>query len=224
MTVCDSSSTKEKPKKSSSNTTYGACAIDSTELFGEHDIDYIESQLTSSVDRQLIRDTLTDNQGDIDATIAHLLALDTSISQTPTTNQESNESIERIMSITGIYDIDAIQKSFSNHNFDIDATVESLLTLTTKDNKKKEENPNEEISENEEETQKPQTKNKPVSNRQAKIDKKKAKKQRATEKHRAQILAAAGKTETKPTEDKAEPTVNNEQENGPPANMEFISI
>ncbi|CAF1089394.1 unnamed protein product [Rotaria sordida] len=225
MTTCNISSTNEKSQKTTNETTYGACAIDSTELFSEHDIDYIHSQLTNSVDRQLIRDTLIDNHGDIDGTIAYLLALDSPSLEQSTKVQESNESIERIMSITGIYDVDIVQQSFANNNFDIDSTVEALLKLTTDDNEMNEENSNDETSENEQTKTNSKIKNRPIANRQLKADKKKAKKQRATEKHRAQILASSGKTSTKQVEEKSDSCANNEQEHVPPAaNMEFINI
>ncbi|CAF4401526.1 unnamed protein product, partial [Rotaria magnacalcarata] len=70
MTTCSVSAVNEKQKKTTSNTTYGACAAESTELFTEHDVDYILSQLTNPVDPQLVRDTLNDNHGDIDGTIS----------------------------------------------------------------------------------------------------------------------------------------------------------
>jgi hypothetical protein len=217
MTTCDPTTIN---KKTTNETNHGACAIDPTELFGEHDIDYILSQLTNPVDRQLIRDTLTDNYGNIDGTITHLLALDIPLTPQPTTttsNQEqSNESVERIMSITGIYNVDLVQQSLANNNLDFDSTVESLLKLTTDEY--------EETSENEEITNKTPTKNRSISSRQIRIDKKKAKKQRATEKHRAQILATSGKPTPKKLEEKADPPVANEQEQVPPANMEFIRI
>jgi hypothetical protein len=92
--------------------------------------------------------------------------------------------------------------------------VESILTLTTEEY--------EEVPESEE---KSTAKTRPVSSRQVKVDKKKAKKQRALEKHRAQIIAAAGKTSTKKTEEKSsDPPANNEQPQGPPVDMEFIRI
>jgi len=221
MTTCDPSTIN---KKTTNETNHGACAIDPTELFGEHDIDYILSQLINPVDRQLIHDTLNDNYGDIDRTITYLLALDipSSSPPLPTTPQESNEPIQRIMSITGIYDVDLVQQSFANNNLDIDSTVESLFKLTTDDNEETSEK--EETPENEEITNKSKTKNRSVLNRQVKIDKKKAKKQRATEKHRAQILATSGKTPSKQLEEKTDAPVNNDQGQIPPANMEFINI
>ncbi|CAF2579869.1 unnamed protein product [Rotaria sp. Silwood2] len=224
MTTCNITSVNEKNKKTTNESTYGACAIDSTELFSEHDIDYIASQLTNPVDHQFIRDTLNDNHADIDGTIAYLLALDSSSLEQPTIVQESNESIERIMSITGVYDVDIVQQLFANNNLDIDSTVEALLKLKTNDNEKNEENSNDETSENEQTNKNSKTKNRPISNRQVKVDKKKAKKQRATEKHRAQILVSSGKTSTKQVEEKLDSGTNNEQEPVPPANMEFIHI
>jgi len=215
MTTCDSAIINEKNKTTKKDSNYGACAMDSTELFGEHDIDYVQSQLVNPVDRQLIHDTLNDNYGDIDRTIAYLLTLDIPSSPQPINPEKSNQSIERIMSITGVYDVDLVQQSFANNNLDIDSTVENLLKLTTDDY--------EETSETEQNTNK--TKNRPISNRQVKIDKKKAKKQRATEKHRAEIIAASSKTSPKQLEEKSDPPVNNEQEEHiPPANMEFIRI
>jgi hypothetical protein len=190
--------------------------MDSTALFDEHDIDYIHSQLTNPVDRQLIRDTLNDNYGDIDRTITYLLTIDIPLSPQPTNPEKSNDSIERIMSITGVYDVDLVQQSYNNNNLDIDSTVETLLKLKTDDN--------EEILENEQITDKTKTNNRSTSNRQVKIDKKKAKKQRATEKHRAQILAASEKPPSKKLEETSDPPINNEQEHIPPANMEFIRI
>jgi hypothetical protein len=216
MTTCDPVVVNEKSKKSNSG---GACAMDPKELFDEHDVDYILSQLTTPVDRQLVRDTLNDNYGDIDGTIAYLLALDVPLSPQPIKAEKSDESIERIMSITGVYDVDLVQQSFNNNNLNIDSTVESLLKLTTDDKK-------EETSENEQNinTDKTKIKNRSISTRQVKIDKKKAKKQRATEKHRAEILATSEKTPSKQSEEKSDPPVNNEQEQVPLANMEFIRI
>jgi hypothetical protein len=224
MATCDTSSLNEKSKATTSEMNYGACAMDPEELFSEHDVDYIHSQLTNPVDRQLIRDTLNDNQGDIDGTIAYLLALDIPPSPQPSVPQESDESIEKITSVTGIYDIDLVQQSFAHNNFNIDLTIEALLKLRTDDNEKNEVNTNEEKSENEQTTKKSETKTRSVPNRQIKIDKKKAKKQRAIEKHRAQIVASSTKTSTKLAEEKSNPPDNNEQEHIPPANMEFISI
>ena len=60
-----------------------------------------------------------------------------------------------------------------------------------------------------------------MPHRQVKADKKAAKKQRALEKHRAQILEATGKTSTKQESDS---TVNPEQQPNPPVDMEFIRI
>jgi len=218
MTTCDPSTSPEKPKKTTTENQYGACAMDPTELFGEHDIDYILSQLTHPVDRQLIRDTLDDNQGDIDGTIASILALDIPSTPQPTSPQPQNEPIERIMAITGIDDVELVQQSYATSNCNLDSTVESLLKLTTDDDY-------EELSENEPKTEPKTTKNRPVPNRQVKIDKKKAKKQRAVEKRRAEIIAAAGKKSTKQSDEKSsDPPVNNEQEQIPPADMEFIRI
>lgn len=215
MTTCDPSAMSDKPKKTTTENNYGACAIEPTELFGEHDIDYILSHLTHPVDRQLVHDTLNDNQGDIDGTIASLLALDIPSTPQPTTPQPQNEHIERIMTITGIDDVELVQQSYATNNSNIDSTLESLLKLTTDDDY-------EELSENEPKTT---TKTRPVPTRQVKNDKKKAKKQRAMEKHRAQIIAAAGKTSTKQSEEKSSgPPVNNEQEQNPLAEMEFIRI
>ncbi|CAF4862977.1 unnamed protein product [Rotaria sp. Silwood1] len=224
MTTCNVSSINENNKKTTNETAYGACAMDSIELFSEHDINYIESQLINSIDRQLIRDTLNENHGDIDGTIAYLLALDNLSLEQPIIVQESNQSIERIMSITGVYNVDIIQQTYENNNLNMDSTVESLLQLTTNDNDKNEENFNDETLENDQIKTNSQIKNRPISNRQVKADKKKAKKQRATEKHRAQIIASSGKTSTKQVDEKSDLPTNNEQEHVPPANMEFINI
>jgi hypothetical protein len=221
MTTCDPSSIKETNKKTTNESNYGACAQVPAELFDEHDVEYINSQLPNPVDRQLIRDTLTDNRGDIDGTIAHLLALDIPSTPQPEIAEESNQSIEKIMSLTGIYDVDLVQQSFAVNNLDVDSTVESLLKLTTDDN---EVISDEEISETESTTKKPTTKTRPIPNRQIKNAKKKAKKQRATDKHRAQIIAASNKTPSKKSEEKPDPPANNEEEHVPPANMEFIRI
>lgn len=218
MTTCDPAIINEKNKtKPKENHT--------KELFDEHDVNYILSQLTNPIDPQIVRDTLTDNYGDIDGTIAYLLNLDIpplllpSTSPQPINEEKSNESIERIMSITGIYDVDLVQQSFTDNNLDLDSTVESLLKLKV--------NEDDDNNNNEETTEKSKTKTRPISNRQLKSDKKKAKKQRATEKHQAQMLAAASKqSEEKsvPPPPAAAAAANNEQEHVIPANMEFIRI
>ncbi|CAF2241926.1 unnamed protein product [Rotaria magnacalcarata] len=225
MTTCSVSAVNEKQKKTTSNTTYGACAAESIELFTEHDVDYILSQLTNPVDPQLVRDTLNDNHGDIDGTISYLLALDIPPIDYSVVIQESNESVDKIMSITGIYNVDVVQDSLAHNNLDIDSTVESLLKLQANDDDKYEEISNEATSENGKTNKNVKQKNRPASTRQTKTDKKKAKKQRALEKHRAQIIASTGKiTTTKQTEEKLNPSVNNAQESVPPTNMEFINI
>jgi hypothetical protein len=43
MTTCDPSSINEENKKIIKENNYGACTIDPTESFSEHDIDYIVS-------------------------------------------------------------------------------------------------------------------------------------------------------------------------------------
>lgn len=217
MTTCDPSSMNEKSQKKPAEKPNGACAIDpADDLFTEHDVDYILSQLIHPVDRQLIRDTLTDNQGDIDGTITFILTLD--IPSTPSP-QPTNEPIERIMMITGVHDVELVQQSYAMNNCDIDATIESLLKLNVDDY--------EEVSDNEQPAATSTTKKtRPVPNRQAKADKKKAKKDRAMEKHRAKILEEAGKTSTKQESDgKSDSTVNPDQQPvNPPADMEFIRI
>ncbi|CAF1274567.1 unnamed protein product [Adineta steineri] len=227
MTTCDPSLINEKNKKTTKEKNNGACANDSEELFNEYDVEYINSQLTNPVDLQLIRDTLTDKYGDIDETIAHLLALDIPSSPQPVIipEEESNESIEKIMSITNIYNVELVQQSYTRNNHDIDSTVQALLALTIDDNKTSETFSDVETIEDEEKENKSKTKNnRSVPNRQLKLEKKKAKKQRATEKHRAQVITTTGKTSTKPKEEKVNPPDNNEQENVPLANMEFINI
>ncbi|CAF4361110.1 unnamed protein product, partial [Adineta steineri] len=217
----------KKIKKTTKEKNNGACANDSEELFNEYDVEYINSQLTNPVDLQLIRDTLTDKYGDIDETIAHLLALDIPSSPQPIviSEEESNESIEKIMSITNIYNVELVQQSYTRNNHDIDSTVQALLALTIDDNKTSETFSDVETIEDEEKENKSKTKNnRSVPNRQLKLEKKKAKKQRATEKHRAQVITTTGKASTKPKEEKVNPPDNNEQDNVPLANMEFINI
>ncbi|UJR14922.1 hypothetical protein I4U23_001904 [Adineta vaga] len=228
MTTCNPTILNEKKKTTTNDSSLGACAMDPEELFSEHDVEFILSQLTTPVDRQLIHDTLTDNHGDIDGTIAYLLALD--IPSTPPSTI-SNESMEKIMSITGISDVDLIQESYAYHNLDIESTIEALLKLTTDDKENVDDKNKQVVSEEEEEeettkktTTIPKSKSRVVSGRQVKIDKKKAKKQRATEKHQAEIAASSGKISSKQVEAKVDPTDNNQQENVLPANMEFISI
>jgi hypothetical protein len=222
MTTCDTTSLNEKKKNNTtSEACNGACALDPPALFDEHDVEYIHSQLPNPVDRQLIRDTLTDNYGDIDGTIAYLLALDVPSLPEPAVPQEP---IDKIMSITGIYDVDLIQQSYMHHNLNVDSTVEALLKLTTEDDKAAEFISEEDSDKEETTTTNVKSKPRPASSRQVKLDKKRAKKQRAVDKHRAQIAVAAGKTPTKSAEAKSETAANNEQENAPPANMEFISI
>lgn len=222
MTTCDPSSVNEKPKTTTQVKPTGACAMDPPELFTEHDVDYILSQIPHPVDPQLVRDTLNDNQGDIDGTISSILALVIPSTPEPTTSPPpSIQPIEQIMNITGIDDVEFVQESFVKNNLDIDSTVESLTKLNTDDY--------EELSENEEPvtttTTKTTNKNRPAPSRQVKADKKKAKKQRAMEKHRAQILEAAGKSSTKQSsEGKSDSAANPEQEPNLPVNMEFIRI
>lgn len=227
MATCDPSNTNENSRRTTQEKPSGACAMDPPELYTEHDVDYIISQIPHPVDRQLICDTLNDNQGDIDETIASMLALVIPSTPQPITPEPpSIEPIERIMAITGIDDVELVQESFKKNNLDIDSTVESLLKLNTEDY--------EELSENEQpatttttKTTKTTNKNRPVPTRQVNADKKKAKKARAMEKHRAQILEAAGKSSAKqPSEGKSDSTGNPEQDQNPPAaaNMEFIRI
>ncbi|CAF0872520.1 unnamed protein product [Adineta ricciae] len=223
MTTCTPTVLNDKKKTTTNENGYGACAFDPPELFSEHDVEYINAQLENPVDLQLIRDILTDNHGDIDGTIAHFIALDASPVSLPIISQES---IERIMTITGITDVEMIEQSYKHHNLDVESTVEALLKLTT-DDTANETISEEDVSEKEEDVKSKTTakqKSRPASSRQVKANKKKAKKQRATEKHRAQIIATTAKTESKPTEKKADVVANAEQENVPPANMEFISI
>ncbi|CAF0871382.1 unnamed protein product [Adineta ricciae] len=230
MTTCNPTVLNDKKKTTTNENGHGACAFDPPELFSEHDVEYICAQLENPVDRQLIRDILTDSRGDIDGTIAHFMALDASPVSLPIISQES---IERIMTITGINDVELIEQSYKHHNLDVESTVEALLKLTTDD--KVTETISEEdvlekeeyVSEKEEDVKSKTTskpKSRPASGRQVKADKKKAKKQRAIEKHRAQIIATTAKAESKPMEKKAEVAANAQQENVPPANMEFISI
>jgi len=61
-----------------------------------------------------------------------------------------------------------------------------------------------------------------LSNNQIKINKKKVKKERAMEKHRARILAE--NKEIKPIEEKLHIPQNNEQEHLPTDNIDFIHI
>lgn len=226
MTTCDPTTLNEKRKTNTSNdSSKGACAMDPPELFDEHDVEYILAQLTNPVERQLIRDTLTDNRGDIDGTIAYLLTMDIPLLPEPALEQDS---IDRIMSTTGIYDVDLIQQAYLQHNLNVDLTVEALLKLTTEDESKAEEAVVEEENSDKEQPSAVKVKGKPrpASSRQVKLDKKKAKKQRAVEKHRAEIIAAAGKPPTTANNGKSDAAAaaNNEQENVPPANMEFINI
>lgn len=222
MTTCDVPSINEKQKK----TTYdGACAAAAAiELYTEHDVDYIISQIPNPVDPQLVRDTLNDNNGDIDGTIAYLLALDIPPLEPPTVVEPSNESVDKIMSITGIYDVDLVQNTLTSNNLDIDSTVNSLLKLTADDKTVTDEVSDEEKTEHEQVNKTSKPKNRPASSRQTKTDKKKAKKERAMERHRAQILADGGKTTTTENDEKPNVSANNEQESAPPTNMEFINI
>ena len=226
LTTCDPSTLNKKPKKSVGDS---ASAID--DLFTEHDIDYIESQLTSPVDRQLIRDTLTDNQGDFDLTIASLLAFEQSVVES--FHPHVDQSVETIMSITGINDVELIQQVLSENNQEIQTSVTALTDLNLENN---ETNDDDNDGAEEKQDQKPQAnpsekKNPTKNNRQTRIDKKKAKKQRATEKHRAQILAAsqtaAESTVSKKSEDeRPEPNVVVTADNQPVpiGNLEFIRI
>jgi len=61
-----------------------------------------------------------------------------------------------------------------------------------------------------------------LSNNQIKVNKKKVKKERAIEKHRARILAE--NKVIKPVEENLHIPRNNEQEHLPPDNMDFIHI
>lgn len=190
MTSCDPSSISRKPAKS---------ATQQEELFHEYDVDYIESQLTRPVDRQLIRDTLTDNRGDINATLCSLYALE----ETATINENTT------VTTTNDEDID-----------DDQAIVQAFIQLNTNDDV-------EEPQINQEGSSEAKKKNsqKTKTNRQILIDKKKAKKQRATERHRTQILSTT-QSESKKSEE-TRPVVNAVNDEQAPlilANMEFIQI
>ena len=227
MTTCDPSSISKKPAKE--NQEYGACAAATAweDESIEHDIDYIASQLVEPVDRQFIRDALSDNYNDIDRTVAYLLALN--LPSTPSLDSsldpELEQSLERIMSITNISDVELVRQLFTQHQHDVEATVRTLLSLngSNENDNDKQENTDEPSTT----VKKPSSKPRPIPTRQVKDDKKKAKKERATEKHRAQIAAAAAASEkppTKPSEERVDVPVPNQQ--GPVAlvNMEFIRI
>ena len=224
MTTCDSSLSKEKCKKTSNEATNGACALESTELYSEYDVDFIESQLMNPVDREEIYAVLNQLNGDISETIAHFLTADIPSVQSPAIIQESDESIERIISITGIYDIDLVQQTFVTNNLDINSTIEALLKLKANDSEKNGDHVDRDLPDSGQIVTKLKTQNRSLSNRQIKIDKKKAKKQRATEKHRAQILAASGKAPMKQSEETSDPVTNDDQHQTPSTHMESISI
>ena len=220
MTTCDPSSISKKPVKE--NKDQGACAAATTweNESIEHDIDYIASQLVIPMDRQIIRDALTDHHNDVDGTVVYLLALN--LPSTPSVDPDLEQSLERIMSITNIFDVELVRQLLVEHQHDIDATVRTLLSLNASNGDDKE---TEDISEEPDTDKTSKGKGRPVPNRQVKVDKKKAKKQRATEKHRAEIAATASdKPPTKATEERADVPVANGQEPVQLANMEFIRI
>ena len=212
MTTCDQST------KAKARANQGATAS-AEESFSEHDIDYILSQLPNPTSREFVREALTDNYGGIDDTIAYLLAIDLPpVEPAP----PSPQPLERIMSITGIYDVDLVERSFLENNGSIDSTVEALMKLTTEDVENEDDDQFEDQPTSDPAPKKPRS----VAQRQQKTDKKKAKKQRATEKHRAKIIAAEDTKATKPVEDKPAALADNDPEQPavPLANMEFIRI
>jgi len=202
------------------------------ELFTEHDIDYIESQLSGPIDRQIIRDTLTDHQGDIDGAIVDLLTLTISTSSPepppPIVSDLNDDPLQRIMHITGFDDVELVEQLFLGNGQNIEFTVQQLMNMKSVD---KVETINEDETNDGEWTEvKPKNTPRPpaVSNRQSKTDKKKAKKQRAMEKHREKIISQVEKnTSSSSTGATGSNVVNNNVVDpllGPPANMEFIQI
>ena len=83
------------------------------EPFSEHDIDFILSQLPTATSREFVREALIDSYCGIDDTIAYLLAIDLPpVEAAP----PSPQRLERIMSITGIFEVDLVERSFRENN------------------------------------------------------------------------------------------------------------
>ena len=231
MTTCDPSSLSKKDNDASASASGTTKKKNDyvEELFTEYDIDFIESHLPSSIDRQIIRDTLTDHNGAVDGTIADLLTLTISTSTPPpttVTNADEQQPLERIMTITGIDDVELVEQVYLATEQNIELTVQKLMNMKSGDG---DDDEGEEGEEGEwtEVKGKPK-KPRPVPNRQSKVDKKKAKKQRAMEKHRAKIVAESEKTPAPAPALAASNVVNNNAADppalAPPANMEFIQI
>ena len=219
MTTCDQSTIVKT--KAKARDTQGATAS-AEEPFSEHDIDYILAQLPTPTSRECVREALIDNYYGIDDTIAYLLAID--LPAPPPVAEAappSPQPLERIMSITGIYNVDLVERSFLENNGSIDSTVEALMKLSTEDQDDADEQFEDQPT-NDPAPKKPRT----VAQRQLRTDKKKAKKQRATEKHRAKIIATEETKPTKPVEDKPAAVADNDPQQPPVphANMEFIRI
>ncbi|CAF0730285.1 unnamed protein product [Didymodactylos carnosus] len=183
-TTSNCTSFSNKSKKEEASNEY---------LIDEHDISYIISQ-TNTNDKNLIHHTLSDFSGDIDSTIAYLLAI------TTTDNLTSNtcaEKLQRIMSITGVYDIDLVEQSYRANNSDVNLTIGSLSALAVDNAVTKTDDS--EYNDIQDETptfsSSVSKKSNVNSNRQTGAQNKKAKKKRAMERRRAE-------TEKQQTNDK----------------------
>ena len=116
-----------------------------------------------------------------------------------------------------VFEIKLVRQLFVEHRHDIDATVRILLSLNASDSNDK---ATEDISEEPETDTTSKGKGRPAANRLVKV-----KKQRATEKHRAEVTAAASdKPLTTTNEERADVPVANDQEPVQLANTEFIRI
>ncbi|CAF1300266.1 unnamed protein product [Didymodactylos carnosus] len=221
VTTSNFTSNSEKNKKEEASNEYS---------INEHDISYIISQ-TNTNDKNLIHQTLIDFNNNVDSTIAYLLA------RTSTNNNDSDyisdtcgENLQRIMSITGMYDPDLIQQSYMVNNSDVDLTIQSLLAMTIDNTEiKNDDNEYIEIPDNTL-TPSSSTSLKPNS-RQKRTQMKKDKKQRATERRRAEIQQQQQQqSNDKNTKSSSLPVCKSEveanvvEQPNPIVNIEFIQI
>jgi NACalpha-BTF3-like transcription factor len=219
MIKCDQS-TKKKTSSNQDEKDKSRSTASKFDAFDEHDIDYIASQLTNPVDRELIRETLFDHDGDIDQALMCLLTL--ALSQPANDNSLQNDSIERIMLATSIDNVDRVEQSLTNNQNNIDSTVNDLLKTTLP------ENVHQDVNEKKDDTceiEQSQNQSRTLSTRETKCQKKKAKKQRAMEKHRSKIIAQCSeKNVSKSLSENIDTPVVNDNEQLSLTQLEFIRI